>query len=207
MLVIIQARSSSKRFPKKILYKIKSIPIIIHVINNVIKSRFVSKVVVATSNKKTDNGLISILKKNRVDFYRSSLNNVALRLLNTAIKYKKNSFIRISGDSPLINFKIIDKAISIKKKSKGKFDIITNVFPRTFPSGQSVEIIKTKTLKKNLTKMSIYEKEHVTPFFYSHYDRFKIINFKSKSYKGKLKKYSVDNKKDLKNILKEFKND
>ena len=55
--------------------------------------------------------------------------------------------------------------------------------------------------------MSIYEKEHVTPFFYSHYDRFKIINFKSKSYKGKLKKYSVDNKKDLKNILKEFKND
>ena len=66
-----------------------------------------------------------------------------------AEKKIKFFFIRISGDSPLINLKIIDRAISLHKKNKN-VDIITNVFPRTFPMGQSVEINKTKMIKKNL---------------------------------------------------------
>ena len=45
------------------------------------------------------------------------------------------------GDSPLIDYKLINKAIKISKKYN-KYDIITNVYPRTFPQGQSVEIIK-----------------------------------------------------------------
>ena len=47
----------------------------------------------------------------------------------------------------MIDPKLIDKAIKITKKIK-EYDIITNVFPRTFPKGQSVEVIKTSTLKK-----------------------------------------------------------
>ena len=49
MLAIIQARTNSKRFPKKALYKIKSIPLIIRVIRRVLKSKLVSKVIVSTS--------------------------------------------------------------------------------------------------------------------------------------------------------------
>ena len=60
---------------------------------------------------------------------------------------KAKYFVRVSGDSPMIDPKLIDKAIKISKKTKGH-DIITNVFPRTFPKGQSVEVIKTFTLKK-----------------------------------------------------------
>ena len=53
----------------------------------------------------------------------------------------------------------------IKKKNL-KSDIITNVFPRTFPKGQSVEIIKTKLLFNNIKYMNAEEKEHVTKFFF-----------------------------------------
>jgi spore coat polysaccharide biosynthesis protein SpsF len=87
--------------------------------------------------------------------------------------------LRISGDSPLIDFRLINKSINIFKKNK-RFDLITNVFPRTFPSGQSVEIIKTSALGKNLKFFSKLDKEHVTRYFYRNSPKFKIKNFANK---------------------------
>ena len=92
----------------------------------------------------------------------------------------KNSsnFLRISADSPLIDPYLIDKIISLKNKKKyKKYDLITNIFPRKFPRGQSVEIINTRTLFKNLKKMSKGEKEHVTKYFYNNHKDFLIKNF------------------------------
>ena len=165
MLLIIQARSSSKRFPNKVLYPIKKKPVIIRVILNALKSKKVSKLLIATSNNRSDDELVNFLKKKNFNVFRGSLSNVADRLLKAAQINNSKYFIRISGDSPLIDYKIIDRAIKIFKKDKKNKDLITNVFPRTFPSGQSVEIIKTKILKENLSKMSKSEKEHVTTFF------------------------------------------
>ena len=115
---------------------------------------------------------------------------------------KAKYFARISGDSPMIDPKLIDKAIKMSKKTKG-YDIITNVFPRTFPKGQSVEVIKTFTLKKNLKKFSKVDKEHVTKFFYKNSKKFNIKNFVLNK-KNKEVKMSIDTKKDLKVILKKF---
>ena len=102
----------------------------------------------------------------------------------------------------MIDPKLIDKVIKISKKTKG-YDIITNVFPRTFPKGQSVEVIKTFTLKKNLKKFSKVDKEHVTKFFYKNSKKFNIKNFVLNK-KNKEVKMSIDTKKDLKVILKKF---
>lgn len=205
MIVIIQARSSSKRFPRKILFKIKKKLLIDHVISRVNLSKKIKKIIVSTSSHKSDNELVSHLKKNRVSYYRGSLKNVALRLYYTAKKYRSNFFIRISGDSPLIDPKIINRAVEKFIKNR-KIDIVTNVFPRTFPSGQSVEIIRTKIIQSNISKMTPSEKEHVTSFFYSNFAKFRIVNFKNKNsqkYKKKLK-FSVDKKSDLKKIFKYF---
>ena len=106
-------------------------------------------------------------------------------------KYNAEYFIRINGDSPLINYKIIDRAIKIHKKRKLNYDIITNVFPRTFPKGQSVEIIKSSILEKNMRKFSILDKEHVTKYFYKNYNNFIIKNFKSKKKKRNLIKLLI----------------
>lgn len=206
MLAIIQARSSSKRFKKKILYKINNKPIVEHVYKKVCKSKKLNKVIVATSINKSDNELVEFLKKKKIEFFRGSLNNVADRLLNTAIKYKSTSFIRISADSPLMDYKIIDRAIKIKDKIDKDFDIITNIFPRTFPKGQSVEIINTETLKKNIKFFSKQQNEHVTLFFYENKKKFKIVNFINKKKILKKNMYqAIDTQKDLKRILLNFK--
>lgn len=204
MLVIIQARTSSKRFPKKVLYKINFIPLIIRVVNNILKSNLVSNLIIATSKEKTDDRLVRLIKKFNINFYRGSLHNVALRMLKVAQKNNAKHFIRISGDSPLIDYKIINRAIKTFKKNKN-IDIVTNIFPKTYPSGQSVEIIKTKILKDYISKFNSNEKEHVTTYFYSNYKKFKIINFKNSVNSLKnLPKLSIDYKSDIKKIKKYF---
>ena len=182
------------------MYPIYGTPLIKHVVNRIKKSKKISKIVVATSSNKDEKKLIDYLKKNKIKVFEGDLNNVALRLYKTARLYKKNFFIRISGDSPLIDYKIIERALAIFKNSKKKYDLVTNVFPRTFPQGQSVEIIKTSLIKNNIKKFTKQDKEHVTKYFYDNSKKFNIKNFIYMGNKKK-KKLSIDTKKDLKNIL------
>ena len=142
MLAVIQARCNSKRFKNKILFLINNLPLIIHVYLRVKKSTFIKKVVIATSKNKTDDKLIEILKKFKIKYFRGDLKNVAKRLYKVAELNKVKYFMRINGDSPLIDYKTIDRAFRIFKNRNKDYDLITNVFPRTFPKGQSVEIIK-----------------------------------------------------------------
>jgi spore coat polysaccharide biosynthesis protein SpsF len=202
LLCIIQARSNSKRFKNKVLHLIYGIPIIQHIVNRIKQSKKMTKLIVSSSSKKSDDNLISYLKKNRIKFFRGDLENVAMRLYETAKANKAKSFVRISGDSPLIDPKLLDKAIKISLKEK-KYDIVTNVFPRTFPKGQSVEVIKTSIIKKYSKNFSKLDKEHVTKYFYDNSNKFLIKNFTFNG-KNKIIKLSVDTKKDLKDILKKF---
>ena len=88
--------------------------------------------------------------------------------------------MRVSADSPFIDIKLINKMIKIQNKKKN-YDIVTNVYPRSFPKGQSIEIIKTKLFKKlSLKKMNPNENEHVTQYFYKRKKLFKIYNLKNK---------------------------
>lgn len=203
MLAVIQARCSSKRFKNKILFPINNLPLIIHVNLRVKKSRFIKKIIIATSKNKTDDKLIKILKKFKIKYFRGDLKNVAKRLYKVAELNKVKYFMRISGDSPLINYKIIDRALNIFKNKNKDYDLITNIFPRSFPKGQSIEIIKTSTLKKNLDFFSKLDEEHVSTYFYKNFKRFKILNFKFKNKKKEIDQ-SIDTKKDLANVLKNF---
>ena len=144
-----------------------------------------------------------LCKKNKIKYLKGSLTNVYLRYFQAIKKFKLDGFVRITGDSPLINYKIIDKAI--KKILKEKPDIITNVFPRSFPIGQSVEVIDSKIFinnYKNILKKD--EKEHITKYFYKNKKDFKIINLKNKRNESK-KNLSINTKKDffkIENIIK-----
>ena len=202
MLVLVQARSSSRRFPRKILHRIYGKTLIEHIVLKINKSKNVSNIVVVTSNNKSDDILVNLLKKNNINYFRGDLKNVAKRLLHAAEKYKKKYFMRINADSPLIDFKLVD--LSIKIFLKKKYDLITNVFPRSFPPGQSVEILKTSVLKKNIKNMNKTELEHVTSYFYKNCKNFSIKNFSAKKKLANMK-LSIDTKKDLNLILKKIK--
>jgi len=175
-------------------------PLIWYVIRQVKKAKKVKKIILAIPKGKKDKNLYLYLKRIGIEIYRGSEKNVAGRIVSAAKKFKANLFMRISGDSPLIKPSIIDRCIYLQKKFVD-YDLITNVFPRTFPSGQSVEIIKTNIIEKNIKKMKKKEREHVTLFFYKYYNKFKIKNFISKS-KKLSSKNSIDTLEDFHKLKK-----
>ena len=204
ILFIIQARMSSKRLPGKVLAKIKDQTTILDLILRRLKklSYFKKKYIIATSNQSTDIPLIEYCKKKKINYYAGSLENVALRFFKI-IKIKKISFfVRINGDSPFIDPSIINRILIFAKKKK--FDICTNVFPRSYPKGQSVEIIKKTTFLKYFPEIKKKShKEHLTSFFYANSNLFKIKNFKYKKDFSK-KNMSIDTQKDFLKAQKVF---
>ena len=199
MLILIQARMDSKRFPKKVLKKINNKELLKYMIERIKKTKLGSKIVIATSYKKTDNPIISFCKKNKFNYFRGDLNSVSQRLIEAAEKFKKNFFIRISGDSPLIDPKIIDELILFHNKNK-KYDLVSNRLDKSIPPGQTVEIVNTRSLKiaqKKFKNKSHYE--HVTKYFYENEKGFKIKNFISNKKFSKMN-LTVDSPKDLNKI-------
>lgn len=150
------------------------------VINRIKKSKEIKKIIVATSNSIQDDSIELFCKKRKIFFYRADLNNVYLRYYKLINAQNISSFVRITADSPLIDPKIIDKAIRIFKKKKA--DIVTNTLERSFPKGQSVEVINSKIILKNLKNVSNnkYDLEHITSYFYKKKKKFNILNISLK---------------------------
>ena len=151
MLCIIQARYSSKRLPGKVLKKILGATVLKRVVDQVKKSKKISKIIIATSNHKTDKKIINFCKKNKIQCISGPLNNVFKRFYSIIVQQHCKSFVRISADSPLIDPSLIDRAVTIFNKKR--YDIVTNVFPRTFPKGFSVEVVNSKLILEFLSKI------------------------------------------------------
>lgn len=178
-IAIIQARSNSRRFPNKVLKLINGKPLISYVYNRVKKAKEVKKIYVACSNLKSDDILAKYCKDKKYNLYRGSLNNVLKRFSDILEKKKQIYFLRITGDSPCADPKLIDHAINLFKENN--YDIVTNVFPRSFPKGISVEVIKSKLIiDLNKLKISKYNREHVTSYFYQNSKKYNIKNIKNR---------------------------
>ena len=194
MLIVKQARSDSKRFPQKIYSKIKNKTLLENIIDNLSDLNF--KICVCSTNRSIDKKIKFISKKKNCLFFAGPKNNVLKRIYECGAKFGADEIIRINGDSPLISKYLLLKALEYKKKNL-KYDIISNVYPRTFPKGMSVEIIKLKCLKKIISmNLSKSNKEHVTEYIYDNPNFFVIKNFKLAKNFSKIN-LSVDTKKDL----------
>ena len=178
MLVIIQSRLNSVRLPGKALLPINKTSVLERTIAQVKKAKLVKKIIIATSREKHDDAICQMLGGIGVDFYRGELDDVGYRLLNAAQHYNASAFVRICGDSPFLDWRIVDEAIKLFHSAST--DLVSNVFHRTFPKGQSVEVISTDALSKLCkTKRSQSEKEHLTKGFYSNFTDYKIISITS----------------------------
>ena len=192
--IVIQARMSSSRFPEKVLSPLCGMPMLMWTINYCRQINL--PLFVLTSTDKGDDQLIGMLEKNYVSYYRGSLENVVSRYLSFMKEHQVKKVVRISGDSPLINPDVILNVIA-QYQELADADLTTNVFPRSFPKGQSVEVIPRKSLEllgdRSLSESDI---EHVTPYFYANYKEFKINNLNNTEDLSSIN-LSVDTKEDL----------
>jgi spore coat polysaccharide biosynthesis protein SpsF len=200
--IFVQVRYNSARLRGKVLKKIDKKPLLQFLINRLQKIKK-SRIIVLTSTIKSDDRIVKLCKENSIEFFRGSHLNVYQRYCDAINYYKPTFFVRICGDSPLQNKTIITKMIDLYKKKH--FNIISNVFPRSFPIGMSVEIIQSQFfLQKKKFIINKNFKEHVTSYFYKK-ERKYIFNFKSKKNYSKID-LSINTKNDYEKIKKFIEN-
>lgn len=178
MLAIVQARMSSSRLPQKMLMDLSGWSVLEWVLYRVNCASRVSEVVLATSTDISDNHLVLRAESLGIEVVRGSLNNVYARVCQVLEKNGASEFLRICGDSPFICPSLIDRAID--EFERRKVDLVTNVFPRSFPTGQSVEVFCSKAFfKVQMLNLTDADKEHVSSFFYKHSQNFRIHNIQN----------------------------
>lgn len=192
---IVQARMTSERFPGKVLHKVAGKPMLQYLLERLNHCTLLDDIVVATSTEDNDTPIADFCTEGEVRHYRGPLSDVAGRFKEVLDNYSFDGFVRVNGDSPLLDQQLIDKGISIFLK--GNFDLVTNVFPKTFPKGQSVEILSVKIFREAYPFMKENDEiEHVTPYFYKKKGKFKIYNFESVDNKIGIQ-LSVDTPQDM----------
>lgn len=201
IVCIIQARLGSKRLKKKILYRIKKKTLLEILIERLKRSKKINRIVIATTKKKNDLKIIKIAKEQNISYFRGSEKNVLKRYIDCALKFKATTIVRITSDCPLSDPKLIDKLIFYHLKKKVNYS--SNIYPRSFPDGLDIEILDLKTLLNlKSKKLSVYDKEHVTPYLIKD-EKIKKYNYKYKKDYSKLR-WTIDYKKDYLYLKKIF---
>ena len=199
IVAIIQVRMSSSRLAGKVLIDINGKPLLMYLIESLNQCSKIDGLIVATSHQTEDDAIDELCSELDVDCFRGALENTAERLFEAAKRHKCEAFVRVNGDSPLMDHRLIDKGCDLMRA--GAWDLVTNIRPRTFPRGLSVEVIRTSTLEDALGKMSdAYDREHVAPYLYANAQDYRIHSFVSRADHGH-QNFCVDTREDLDRIL------
>lgn len=172
---IVQARMSSRRLPGKVLRPLGGRPLLDHLIDR-LERRAGMPVLLATSRDPSDDPVAGYARARGLDLFRGALDDVVGRFREAASSKGWDAFARVCGDSPFLDPALVARGAALYRA--GDADVVTNVHPRSFPKGQSVEIVRVEALRRvDAAATDADDREHLTRFFYRHPDRFRILNF------------------------------
>ena len=186
---------NSTRLPGKSLRPVHGKPMLSYLLERMKTCKRVSAIVVATSELASDDPIANYCAMNGFECFRGPLDDVALRFKKALEFYGFDAFIRVNGDSPLLDPILVDQAVSVFYS--GNYDVVTNILHRSFPKGQSVEVMGSALYCGCYQYMcDEFQREHVTRYFYDNADRFRIHNLISEGAFGDMQ-LSVDTLADM----------
>lgn len=175
---ILQARLNSSRLPGKMLMRFGEETVLEFVIKRLRHCRLVQHWVLATTDTSADDELVDVAVKLNMPVYRGSQDDVLDRLYQCARQFGMEHIVRVGGDNPLIDPRIIDETIESYEKDKRGWDYFSNHHPPTFPDGQEVEIMPFRSLEKAWMEAKLpHEREHGTPFLWDQPNLFRVGNY------------------------------
>ena len=194
--IIIVCRMDSTRCPGKTLADVQGKPLLTYVVE---RAELVetAEIVVATSNRAIDDGIVDLATKLGVKSYRGSAEDVAGRLLDCAQANGFDWFARLNGDSPYLSPSLLRDGI--RHAVDDDLDFVTNLMPRSYPYGISCEVLRTSFFRQQYQLFDRLEHfEHATLRLYENIPSSGVLNLSfSTPYVSQIR-LTVDTEADLK---------
>lgn len=174
VLAIVQARCSSSRLPGKVLKKLAGKPMIVQELERLSRSKMIDKIVLATSTEDSDEPLEKALSGTDIEVFRGNLDDVLDRYYQCAKQYQPEHVVRITGDCPVIDWRLVDEVIKEHIDHGNDYTVTSE----EYPDGLDTEVMKFSVLEKawNNAKM-LSEREHVTLYIRNHKELFHVEAF------------------------------
>ncbi len=184
IVAIVQARMGSTRLPNKVMKLIGETPMIELLLNRLSYSEQVDEILVATSQAENNNALVKHVLNIGYGCFCGDEDDVLGRYFQAAKEAQADVIVRVTGDCPLVDPALVDKAIMEFKKVGA--DYLSNISPPTYPDGLDIEVFTFAALQRSAQEAEeAFEREHVTPYMR----------------KGEgFKRASMSNDKDLSNL-------
>lgn len=175
---VIFSRLDSKRLPGKALKPFAGRALLGHVIDRALAAKASDMVIVATSDRPTDDPIAAFAEREGARVFRGAALDVLGRALACAEAFGLSALGRVCGDSPFIDPALIDRMLAIHAANGA--EVTTNLHPRTFPAGMSFEIIAVEALAR-LAELADdpAHREHMTQYIYENPGAFRIHNVTS----------------------------
>ena len=162
-VVVIQARTNSRRLPAKVLLPILELPLVVLAAKRAGNTG--RKVIVATSAESSDDYLSEILSFHQLIYFRGSLNNTLERFVQALAEYDDETVVfRLTADNVIPDGYLLDE-IEQDFILRNLEYLTSNGVESGLPYGVSIEVTRLKQLRAALiANISEYDKEHVTPY-------------------------------------------
>jgi glutamate-1-semialdehyde aminotransferase/spore coat polysaccharide biosynthesis protein SpsF (cytidylyltransferase family) len=178
IVAIVQARMGSSRLPGKTIADVAGRPLLLHVVQRVRNARRVDKVVVATTDRSSDDPIAALCQREGIKYFRGSEDDVLDRFYRTAQANAADTVVRITADCPLIDPAVIDKVIA--RFQVGDCDYASNAVRYTYPDGLDTEVCSFAALERAWREAKKpAEREHVMPYLRT--AKFRTANVESDS--------------------------
>ncbi|MCH9813713.1 MAG: glycosyltransferase family protein [Epsilonproteobacteria bacterium] len=178
LLIIIQARMTSTRLPKKVLLPLCGKTVLEVMIERL--GDLKENIIIATTNDGSEAEIVTLCQKLGVKYYRGDTENVLSRYYEAAMIQgvdEVDTIVRLTSDCPLIDKAVVEKTIALFYD--GEYDYVSNTMHRTFPRGLDTEVFSFRVLKEAYDgATSIQEKEHVTTYIHTtHREHFNLGSY------------------------------
>ena len=166
-VAIIQARLNSSRLPGKVLYELSGRPVLALQIERVRQTKDIDEVIVATGDYARNAALVEIASSLGISVFAGPEDDVLARYALAARRYRADIVVRLTGDCPFADPKVIGSVITELKA--GALDYCTNVHPPTWPDGLDVSVFTRDALEMAHKEARLpSEREHVVTWMWKH---------------------------------------
>ena len=168
--VIIACRMKSTRLKHKAVLPIQGLASIERCILNAKKIKSADEIVLATSTLKEDRVLKKYALKHKIRFFAGDPEDVMLRFLGVAEKYKLDIIIRVTGDCPIVSYEMAEFLLQRHFEQGNDY-----TGPKEYCTGQNSEVYNVNTMKRIVEYLGdARHSEYMTWYMITNKDIFQV---------------------------------